>query len=135
MVITQFNLSKNICFYENAHNSRPRGSPDMITTPFDMKIHEKKDEIPPEACRPSKKLKKNNLEKEDHNKVEQKTMSKKWVQKVKKKQCRQKWPHIPSYTPTYSKILNIRKMRANIKHKNSHNSDPRASRRVRIWSK
>ena len=32
-------------------------SPDMILTAFD----EKKDELPPEACRPSKKVKKNNV--------------------------------------------------------------------------
>ena len=30
----------------------PRGSPDMILTAFDVKFHEKKDEIPPGACRP-----------------------------------------------------------------------------------
>ena len=28
------------------------GSPDMILTAFDVKFHEKKDEIPPVACRP-----------------------------------------------------------------------------------
>ena len=28
------------------------GSPDMILTPFDVKFHEKKDEIPPRACIP-----------------------------------------------------------------------------------
>ena len=28
------------------------GSPDMILTAFDGKFHEKKDEIPPGACRP-----------------------------------------------------------------------------------
>ena len=52
-------------------------SPDMILTAFDVKIHEKNDEIPPEACRalkkhkkrqcrqsgPNKKLKKINVEK------------------------------------------------------------------------
>ena len=55
--------------------------------------------------------------------------------------------HIPLYTfiylqialytfiyLTYIKILNIRKMRANIKHKNGHNSGPRAPR-VRILPK
>ena len=36
------------------------GSPVMILTAFDGKFHETKDELPPEACRPSKKLKKNN---------------------------------------------------------------------------
>ena len=36
-------------------------SPDMILTAFDGKFHEKKNELPPEACRPSKKLRKNNV--------------------------------------------------------------------------
>ena len=35
-------------------------SPDMILTAFDRKFHEKKDELPPRACRPPKQLKKNN---------------------------------------------------------------------------
>ena len=30
------------------------GSPDMILTPFDGKLNEKKDELPPGACRPPK---------------------------------------------------------------------------------
>ena len=34
------------------------GSPDMILTAFDWKFHEKKDELPPEACRPQKHRKK-----------------------------------------------------------------------------
>ena len=48
-------------FYKYAHILGPKGSPDMILTAFDMKFDEKKDEIPPEACRPLKKLKKNNV--------------------------------------------------------------------------
>ena len=52
MGLTQFNLSKNICFYKYVHNSGPRGSPDMILTAFDVTIHEKKDELPPEAWNP-----------------------------------------------------------------------------------
>ena len=44
----------------------------MILTAFDVKFHETKNEIPPEACRPSKKLKKNNVEKVDSQKVKQK---------------------------------------------------------------
>ena len=48
------------------------GSPDMILTAFDMKFHETKDEIPPEACRPLKKLKTNNVEKVDPHKVKNK---------------------------------------------------------------
>ena len=35
-------------------------SPDMILTAFDGKFDEKKDEIPPGACRPPNKLKKSN---------------------------------------------------------------------------
>ena len=57
----------------------------MILTAFDVKFHEKKDEIPPGACRPSKNLKKNNVEQVDHQKVEQKTMSEKWTSKKLKK--------------------------------------------------
>ena len=34
----------------------------MILTAFDVKFHENKNEIPPEACRPLKKLKTNNVE-------------------------------------------------------------------------
>ena len=33
------------------------GSPDMILTAFDGKFDEKKDELPPRACRPPNKLK------------------------------------------------------------------------------
>ena len=55
------------------------GSPDMILTAFDVKFHEKKNEIPPRACRPAKKLKKNNVEKVN-------------PQKVEKKQCRTSGP-------------------------------------------
>ena len=39
------------------------GSPDMILTAFNVKFREKKDGMPPGACRPSKNLKKNNVEK------------------------------------------------------------------------
>ena len=60
---TQHVLGKDICFYKYAHNSGPRGSPDMILTAFDVKFHETKDELPLGACRPLKKLKKNNVEK------------------------------------------------------------------------
>ena len=40
--------------------------------------------------------------------------------------------HIPSYTSIYFKISNIRTLRADMKHKNGHNSGPRAFPRVRI---
>ena len=33
-------------------NGVKNGSPDMILTAFEGKFHEKKDEIPPRACRP-----------------------------------------------------------------------------------
>ena len=49
MGLTQNFLSKNVCFYKYAQNSGPRGFPDMILTAFDVKFHEKKDELPPEA--------------------------------------------------------------------------------------
>ena len=39
---------------------------------------------------------------------------------------------LPSYTPIYFKTYNIRKMKADIRHKNCHNSGPRASPMVRI---
>ena len=55
------------------------GSPDMFLTAIDRKFDEKKDEIPPGACRPPNKLKKNNVDKVDH-------------QKVEKKQCRKSGP-------------------------------------------
>ena len=54
----------------------------MILTAFDVKFREKKDELPPRACRPLKKLKKNNVGKVDPKKVEKKTMSKKWVHRL-----------------------------------------------------
>ena len=40
--------------YVFAHNSGPKGSPDMILTSFNVKFHEKKDELPPEAWNPQK---------------------------------------------------------------------------------
>ena len=43
-----------------------------------------------------------------------------------------KYLYIPSYTPIYINIFNIRKLRANIKHKSGHNSGPRASPRVSV---
>ena len=48
----------------------------MILMAFEVKILEKNDEMPPEVCRPFKKLKKNNVEKVGPQKVK------------KKKQCR-----------------------------------------------
>ena len=58
MGLTQFNLSKDICLYKYTHNSGPRGSPDMILTAFDVKFHEKKDELPPGAWNPHKNTEK-----------------------------------------------------------------------------
>ena len=45
MVFTQFNLYKNVCFYEYGHNLGRRGSPDMILIASDVKSHGKKNEI------------------------------------------------------------------------------------------
>ena len=59
MGLTQFNLSENICFYKYAHNSGPKGSPDMVLNAFDMKFNDKNEGMPPRACRPSKKSNKN----------------------------------------------------------------------------
>ena len=67
MGLTQSVLDKNTCFYKYAHNSGPRGSPDMILTAFDVKFHEKKDELPPEAWNPQTKIKKNNLKNDKCN--------------------------------------------------------------------
>ena len=43
-----------------------------------------------------------------------------------------KYLHILSYTTMYFKISKTRNLKADMKHKNGHNSDPRASPRVRI---
>ena len=79
MGLNQNVLSRNVCFYKYAHNSAPRGSPDMILIAFDMKFNEKNDEIPPTVSRPSKKSNKNNVEKVNPKKVEKTTMSTKWT--------------------------------------------------------
>ena len=112
----------------------------MILTAFDWKFNEEKDEIPPEACRPSKKLQQKTIvEKEDPKKVRQKTMGKSGFTKVEQKQCRKsgficlytfiylhiplytlEYLYIPLYAPTYIKILNIRKMRSDIRPTNGH---------------
>ena len=49
MGLTQNVPSQHICFYTNGDNSAPRWSPDMILTAFDVKFHEIKKELPPEA--------------------------------------------------------------------------------------
>ena len=72
-------------------------SPDMILTAFDGKFHEKKDEIPPKACRPSKKLKKQ-CRASGPQKVRKKTMSKKWTPEKSEKNNVEK---VDSYTFTY----------------------------------
>ena len=53
----------------------------MNLNAFYIKFHEKKDEIPPGACRPSNKIEKNNVEQVDPRKVNKKTMSSKWTPK------------------------------------------------------
>ena len=66
------------------------GSPDMILTAFDGKFDEKKDEIPPRACRPPNKLKKtistkwttNKLKKNNVEKVRPKKLKKNNVEKL-----------------------------------------------------
>ena len=68
------------------------GSPDMILTPSDGKFDEKKDEIPPGACRPRNKLKKNNVDKVDHQKVDKKPCRTSGSKKVEQKQCRTSGP-------------------------------------------
>ena len=60
MVITQHDLFENECFHKYAHNSGPRGSPDIIMTAFDVKFDEETDEVPPEAWNPQTKIKKHN---------------------------------------------------------------------------
>ena len=72
MGITQFKRYKIYVFINMAITRVKNGSPDMILTAFDWKFHEKKDELPPKACRPPNKLKKNNVDKVDHQKVEKK---------------------------------------------------------------
>ena len=70
------------------------GPPDMIMMAFDVKFRKKKDGMPPGACRPLKRLKKNNVDKVD-------------PQKLQKKQYRQSgliYAHIPSYTFIYLQI-------------------------------
>ena len=77
-----------VTFVDMVINGVKNGSPDMILTAFDGTFHEKKDELPPSPCRPSKNQQKNNVEKVDH-------------QKVEKKQCRKSGlicAYITSYT-------------------------------------
>ena len=52
MVMTQFNLYKNLYFYKYAHNSGPKVSPDLILHAFDLKFHDYNVGMPPEACKP-----------------------------------------------------------------------------------
>ena len=82
-------------------------SPDMIPTAFEGKFDENKYGMPHGDCRPLNKLKKNNVEKEDHQKVETKQCRKSESQKVGNKQCRTSGfinLYIPSYTFTYLQI-------------------------------
>ena len=69
----------------------------MILTAFDRKSHEKKDEIPPRACRPSQKLKQTNV-----NKVAPQKVEKSNVEKVGSYILI--YFHIPSYTFIYPQI-------------------------------
>ena len=83
----------------------------MILTAFDEKFDEKTDEIPPGACRPPNKLKKNNVDKADHQKVKNKQCRKSGPNKKLKKDNVDKvglymliYFHIPSYTSKYLQI-------------------------------
>ena len=69
----------------------------MILNAFYVKFDEKKDEILPRACRPSKKLKTDNVEKVDPQQVE-----KNKVEKVGSYTFI--YLHIPSYTFMYLQI-------------------------------
>ena len=69
MGLTQFNLSKNVCFYKYAHNSGPMGSPDMILPAFDVKFQETKDELPTEAWNPQTQIPKNTKKQKMHPKM------------------------------------------------------------------
>ena len=71
----------------------------MILTPFNVNFHEKKDELPPEVCRPLKKLKKNNVDKVDPQKVEKKQCRKSGSKKNKKNNVEQEGTQIRT-TPT-----------------------------------
>ena len=83
-------LCEKPCFTKFVITRLQNWSPDMILTAFDRKFLEKKDEIPPGACRPLKKMKqkmcskwttnklrnKNNVEKVDTQKVEKHNVEK-----------------------------------------------------------
>ena len=108
----------------------------MIFSAFDVKFDETKNEIPPGACRPSNKQKKNNVDKVNPQKVEKNNVEKVDTQNVEKKQCRKGgfiYAYIPSYIPIYIKISNIRKMGSDIRPKNGHKWDPRGSPMASIW--
>ena len=78
-------------------------SPDMILTPFDVKFHEKKDELPPKACRPPKKLRKT-MGESGPSRSRKKQCRTSGPQKVEKKTMSKSgftYPYIPSYTFMY----------------------------------
>ena len=79
-------------------------SPDMILTAFDVKFHEKQDELPPEVCRPFKKPEKNYVEQVDPKKVEKKQCRTSGPPKSRKKTMSKKWVQIYSYIPSYTSI-------------------------------
>ena len=86
-----------VTFIKNVITRVKNRSPDMILVAFDVKFHEKKDEIPPRACRPPNKLNKNHVEK-----VGPKKLKKNNVEKVGSYILI--YLHIPSYTFIYVKI-------------------------------
>ena len=58
VVITQFNLYTNICFYKYVHFSGAKGSPDIILNAFDVKFHDCHDGIPSTRVDPQHNFKK-----------------------------------------------------------------------------
>ena len=53
MVLTRVGVESKMVTFINMVTTRVKNrSPDMILTNFDRKLNEKKDEIPPGACRP-----------------------------------------------------------------------------------
>ena len=81
--------------------------------PFDVKVHEKKDEIPPRACRPSKKLKTKKSTKWITKKLKTNNVEQVGPKKLKKNNVEKVglymliYLHIPPYTSKCS-ILAIR---------------------------
>ena len=76
----------------------------MILKAFDVKFHETKNELPPKACKPSKKLNKKQCRKRWNPKQSKKTMPEKdkWTPKQSNKNNVER---VGSYTLIYLHIL------------------------------